>query len=386
MNPVKRLTLLSVFVSLAIALCAAASDAQTSDRAAASAVVRADVLTKSVFVEDLGVGTVTDIIHRPTKDAEWGVAGLAGAVFLKADRTVQSRVKFARAVRTGIMALFATPLVPTRVQFVETSGHREWEFLNRGGVGWQDGCLFGKEGRLRWVYGGSPGLDDLAAGDLDGDGRADFVAGFNGGGGVRRLDSNGKEIWKKPGANIWHVEIVDTDGDGKPEIVHTSAKGDFTVRDSNGATIRIFQGADYCSDFTLCRWPSQKSAPKILFFDDKKLVLVDLMGVPCGRYPFPRPERLLHICGQTFRAKKGEQEHLAILATSDKVVFATSNLFVFDANRQITFQSPLPGRCASIFAIPDGSSGIDVLLVGGTNTIWQFRTTSNEASKSPIRQ
>jgi len=40
-------------------------------------------------------------------------------------------------------------------------------------------------------------MDDMAAGDLDGDGVPEFVAGYNGGGGVRLFDASGKSRWRQ---------------------------------------------------------------------------------------------------------------------------------------------------------------------------------------------
>ena len=64
-------------------------------------------------------------------------------------------------------------------------------------------------------------VDDTAAGDVDGDGRLEFVVGFNGGGGVRLLDSTEKMRWRKPDGNVWHVEIADLKGC----LLYTSARG-----------------------------------------------------------------------------------------------------------------------------------------------------------------
>lgn len=165
---------------------------------------------KKLVVHDATLGAVTDIILDPTSEAALGVAGLQGAVFLKDDHSVVSRVTFDVPDRHSS---------PTRIQFVATKTKGVWEFLDRGGHGWSDASLYGKDGHLLWAYGGMPGVDDMAAGDLDGDGQPEFVVGFNGAGGLRCLDDTAHEQWRKMGGNIWHVEIVDMDGDGKPEII-----------------------------------------------------------------------------------------------------------------------------------------------------------------------
>jgi hypothetical protein len=66
-------------------------------------------------------------------------------------------------------------------------------------------------GKPLWSYGaGSNGVDDMVAGDLNGDGLLQFAVGFNGGGGIHLLNSQGKKLWEFPDGNVWHVEIVVT--------------------------------------------------------------------------------------------------------------------------------------------------------------------------------
>ena len=61
------------------------------------------LLERSVLLLDKSLGTVTDIIRDPSHEAKLGVAGLGGAVFLRADHSVVSRVRFAPASRAGAL-------------------------------------------------------------------------------------------------------------------------------------------------------------------------------------------------------------------------------------------------------------------------------------------
>jgi hypothetical protein len=366
-----------------IGSCARAQSTNSVRSKRSSVIVGEGLLERSVLLHDTGLGPVTDMILNPTRDAKLGVAGLSGAVFLKADHSVLSRVTFRHATQAGVMALFNAPLLPTHVQFVDIDGHQHWEFLNRGGVGWSDGSLIDKDGRTRWIYGGRPGLDDMTAGDLNGDGVPEFVAGFNGDGGLRRLDKNGKLQWQKPDANVWHVEIVDTDGDGKPEIVHTSANGQFTIRDSNGTVIRSFGAVRYCSHFSLCRWPSQKSSPKLLVIDEAYLVVVDFLGGSAGTYQVPHGLHSGKATGMVLRLKQGEQEFFGVVATGVGIFLPTSTLMLFAPDHRLVYQETLPGSCTSILAVPADEPSRDDLLVGGTNTVWKYSLAKHVGSKTP---
>jgi hypothetical protein len=369
-----RLCVVLIAVGLFVPLLAPQVFAQTSVPSLNRQTIKLGegLLVRSVYFHDKSLGTVTDLIADPMPHAKLGVAGLGGAVYLKADRSVAARVEFATFGRGGFEALFSRPSMPTHVQFVRIDKRGTWGFLNRGGEGWQDCFLIGADGQIRWRIGGDPAVDDADSGDLDGDGVADFVVGFNGDGGVRRVDVAGKSRWQKKDANVWHVAIVDTDGDGKPEIVHTSASGEITVRDPDGNVVRHFRTAFYCSEFSLCRWPTSKSAPKLLVRDGGALGLVDLLGGVAGRFPVPAGKRSRGSRAAVVRLKRGEQPHLAVLAAEGSPFLPTTNLLLFNAQREVVYQEEIGGKCGTIAVMANGDAGLDDFLVGGLNTVWKY--------------
>jgi hypothetical protein len=351
-------------------------------------VVGGGLFERSVVLNDKGLGGVTDIIRNPTQDATLGIAGLEGAVFLKADRSVISRVTFEQEGRRR---------KPSFMQFVATNTKGVWEFLDRGGHGWSDGALYGKDGQQLWVYGGMPGLDDLAAGDLDGDGRPEFVAGFNGAGGLRCLDDTSRQLWQKPGGNIWHVEIVDTDGDGQPEIVHTGGAGGFVIRDRHGKYLReMIPGGPglsllrpYCASFSLCRWPDEKGPFKILAvathaFGTSQILLCGFDGTIIGRYPLPDPKNYREVYGTALRRKKDEPPLLAVVCSH--ILDDAEMLVVFNAKREIIYQETSSSAGAALLAVPSAVPGTDDLLVGWTNTVWQYSFAKPARAPAAVKQ
>ncbi len=329
------------------------------------------LLVKSEWLSERSLGLVTDIIRGPTQQAGMGVAGTAGAVFLKEDGSVLSRIIFTGGKRAGILGFFSTPLLQTHVDFVKLDGQECTGFLNRGGEGWQDSSFLDINGKTQWVCGGEPGVDDMAAGDLDRDGSVDFVVGFNGGGGVRRLDRDGKLQWQKEGGNVWHVEIVDTDGDGQSEIVHTSAGGDLTIRDAEGEILKNFDIGRYVSNFTICRWPTERHPPRLLFAEENRILLFDFDGKQLGELQAPDcPNRINTLRGVPVRLKSGEKEYLATVA--DGGLWNVSVFYLFNHRGELVYHEILKGRCGAVATVHSAFPGLEDLLVGGTGTVWRY--------------
>jgi hypothetical protein len=330
----------------------------------------AGTLDRSVFFTDSAVGSVTDIILKPVSDAQVGIAGTGGAVFLTADGTVQSRVGFSS--RTGF------------VQFVDVEGDGVWEYLNRGGGGWGDASLLDDKGRVVWTYGGMPGLDDIATGDLDGDGVLDFVAGFNGGGGVRRLDKNAALQWTESDGNVWHVEIVDTDGDGTPEIVHSNAGGQITIRDPSGRVVRRARPGAYFSHFSLCRWPGRTDSQYLLLAEDDKIWVFDYDGKTLASLDAPDAGTLGHAHGTPVRLSNWEAESLAVVVEFQN--WGVSVLYVYGPDKKLAYQEIIPDACNSIAPLPRDGTELDDILIGGTGIVWKYSAAAPAAKETPAKE
>jgi hypothetical protein len=115
--------------------------------------------------------------------------------------------------------------------------------------------LFDKDGNVLWTSSASwRGVDDSTSGNINGDGTLSVVVGLNGGAGIALLDAQGRQVWKKKEGNVWHVEMLDTNGDGRDEILHSNAGGQLLVRDQNGEIIAHYLPEFYVSNFALTRW------------------------------------------------------------------------------------------------------------------------------------
>jgi hypothetical protein len=315
--------------------------------------------TKTVFIEDSRLDTVTFLgPAAPNGTLSDGLLVLSssGALFLDASLTEQSYVALADS--------------GSHIDAIDVNHDGAYEYLRRGGWSEAPGLLSNK-GEVVWTYDSLLGVNDLAAGDLTGDGTCSFAAGFNGIGGIHRVSADGKKVWSKSGGNIWHVEILDTDNDGVSEIIHSDASGKFTVRDPEGKVIRTARTDEYLSYFSPCKWPGAPDETLFIVAGDGRFLITDTKGRAFQRYDAPKCDQLGDGRGTAVTFESGQPPYFAALVTSND----ESCLYIYDAQARLVYQESLGEPCESLIAWPE-PNGAQSLLVGGHGRVWQFRPAS----------
>ncbi len=315
-----------------------------------------DLLEKKVFYSDVGLGRVSDIRRfalTPDSEPLLCIIGHRTAAFLSPNRTPVRTVQFG-AGRAD------------RVVLVDMESDGNPEFLSRGS--WLHSVvLFDLYGRERWNFAHENGVNDAAACDMDGDGVAEVVVGLNGFGGVHLLDARGNRLWRRIDGNVWQVAMVDVDGDGRCEIVHSNGGGEMTVRNARGKVVLNRDMETYFSDFAMTDWGPSRAPGFMIGSDDGNLPIIDLKGNIVYRLPAPDSMRISEPLGTTVSHPAGGV-HYAALAT-----FAQWNrtaLYVYDTSLALVYREVLDGSCNSIAANTSGSG--DTFLVGCENTVWEY--------------
>jgi len=334
--------------------------------------VGAGAVKQTTFYTDSRLASISDIAFGeldPAPGPEIGIAGTGGAVFLDKSLKAKRSVTFASH--------------PARVDFIDLEGDGVCEYLNRSGRGLQ-ASVMKHDGSVRWTYGGHPGVDDACAGDINGDGALEFAVGFNGNGGIHLLDDRGRKLWERSDGNVWHVEMTDVNGDGAPEIVHSNAAGQMTVRDASGAIVSQTQpgaptatgaGATatpsvYFSHFSLCPWPAANSPIYALSSGENALWLFDFSGKAVARFDAPKCGVLGEPRGVLVKLTANQLPYLAVIVSYPTGV--ASVLCIYDAARKLVYQEVLGEGCAAIAAMATGKPGAQSLLIGGEGKVLRY--------------
>ena len=368
-------------------------------------VVGAEFLSRNQFVTtdqfrvsfaSMGIGAIEDISigeldSHPGTDV--AIAGRVGAVIVDRNGVKRSQVLYEFELDTSKKGIFSSPSLRTMlgdVQVIDIEGDGKCEYLARGSL---DGAaVFSNEGKRLWSYGAftdeKTSIDDLAAGDINGDGVSEFIAGWNG---LELFDRHGNKGWAQPWeGSLFQIEVVDVDGDRKNEILHSNGRR-MIIRDGQGQIIKEVEMPFYFSHFHLCAMPGQEGPSHILALEDDHVWLTDFNGkvvhkfaAPLSRFSNPRKASegdldeiglgetsVYKAKGVWVRLKEAKPAFLAVVTRFAAI--HRSVLYIYSEEGRLVYQEVMPERCSSIAVLSheDGRNAQE-LLIGGTETVWRY--------------
>jgi hypothetical protein len=327
----------------------------------------AGIVEKRIFYTGEGLGNISQIRLGWPADREGSdiaAVGSQGADFLDSNGQLRKQVRFA-----------ITGSVPVAVARIDPTG--EYGYLTREESWAVPVTLLDKGGRVAWSSKAfwTAGVDDSVPGDVYGNGKLSVVVGFNGGGGIALLDGQGKTLWKKEESNVWHVETLDTNGDGHEEILHSNAKGQLLVRNGNGDVIARYLPDFYVSRFALTRWGDEPRPSHILVPISESregcckpaLIVLEANGKKVRELESPLGDLFTGMSATPIRFGKGP-EYFAVTRTdssSDR-----SMLILYGEDGQIVYQEIVDESCLGVAALPTKNG--ERLLVGCNAKIFEY--------------
>jgi len=315
-------------------------------------------MTKKLFLEDKRLGVITDIVfHNSSNERPKAtvIAGTMGALFTD----------------TGLPANFV-PFEKRQndVNFIKLSSQGVYGFMNRGA--WcSDARVMDETGKEIWSYAaGDNGIDDMAAGDIDGDGLPEYAVGFNGGGGIHLLNNQGKKLWEFRDGNVWHVEIADVDDSGQKRIVHSNAGGKITVRDKSGKIISKTNPKPYFSHFSIIRWPDSSAHEHLLLAEDNTIWIFDSSANVLAKFAAPGSGSLGKGKGIII---SGDGENRVLATIIDYENWHRSIIYLHDSAGNLIYQEILSESCPTISALPTDRAEPKRLVLGCEGRLIEYK-------------
>ena len=314
----------------------------------ASVLFGKDAISRTPYYSDADLGVITDI--QPKSDHSVVIVGTRGAALLGEHRQPIRTVHFANC--------------PSEVVSTDLGNGG---FLCRGAWA-SDAVLFDHDGKTVWSYSGQDGIDDAVPADFRST-AGGVVVGLNGGGGIRFLDSEGKEVWKQDDGNVWHVEVASRDGNSERVIVHSNARGQLTLRDASGNVLSRYKPEVYLAQFALTAWDDDPNRNKLIAPATNFVYILAMDGTTVARLSAPFTAGTDTVKGTTVRFA-GKPPYYAALVPHK--LWQRSVLYIYNERALPIYGEVLDHNCSSLQAVAS-ENGSEELLLGCDGAVWNVK-------------
>ncbi|MBI4602786.1 MAG: rhombosortase [Planctomycetes bacterium] len=380
-------------VATAMAAClGAACVAEIPDSWRPRVVLGSGSLTKRLACDCRSLGGVTDIAHvRPRRRADQVVvaAGTAGALFLEPETC---RVLETVKVNDG-----RPPFHTYRI--VDADGDGDIELLRFPGAGEDTAALYSDLGQKLWTAScPSRSFPLLAFGDLEGDGRLEFLLSGLHSDKVRLVDHAGRRLWDERwdrGTN--DVAIADLDLDGRAEIVCTNGK-QLVIRDRHRKVVHRepFPEGCYVNDLHVLEGPRPDGPLRLCvgFYDHgshgrevgQRYRILEADGSTVAKEIGPQEMIGPYLPRRAVRLEAGAEPYAVRIAEAKYqgvlVGFSATRLVVkvFDGAGTPVYEELVASSAGEVargdgamVVVPSATPGEERLLVGYGPDLWEYQ-------------
>lgn len=320
---------------------------------------------KEVFVDLPQLGQISDIV------LEQGASRLSARILICGNR---GAVIFDRGISASVEF---SPPGHKAACLRSTSASQQSGFFNQ----LPPFVVYDRSGQEQWTFETFNEISEMAFGDVDGDGKPEFVvikksiqSSFGSEVGRSRgeivlLSNAGKQLWRHPYDDVWHVVVADVDNDGKTEILVSNYSGRVVVKDYSGATKFDIVGYD-ARNFSLINWPTRLSLPHLLFSAGENVWVVKLTGEVVAKFNAPGAHSF-ELRGTIVQLQDKDPPYFAVIV-KERAASASAILFIFDLDGRLLYQETLPVLFPVLATPIVGQGRSESLLVGGQGIIWKF--------------
>jgi len=290
------------------------------------------------------IGKITDI--KLTNNNAIVVSGEKGAIELNENKVIKN-----------------TSFAKEGYWYNAIISNNDINYYNSGGA-WSNAIILNSDGKLVWEQ--PSNISPNAIIPILTNNIMSYIIGYNANGGISKISSIGKLEWNHADSNVWSVELIDSDGDGTPEIFHTNALGIIVVRDLSGNIIKRVKLPIYATLLSRVDWPQNAKKQNLIVTENNMIYIIDSFSFKKLFEIKLDVSKLARITSTTIDYYNNKL--LCILVNSLK----ESALYIYNDKYKLVFKEKFPFDKVTIF-IPKNNLFHKVnFILGYSDTVWSY--------------